>query len=78
MLDDILMSRREERKRSGAFYPAVYTLNGTVTWAGVTDRLDLGAAVDVVSANSYRTDNRAGESTGRASGRTRSGGWRPT
>jgi len=61
MLDDILISRREERKRSGEFYPAVYTLNGAATWAGVTDRLDLGAEVDVVSANSYRTDNRPDE-----------------
>jgi hypothetical protein len=59
MLDDILISRREERKRTGEFYPAVYTINGAATWAGVTDRLDVGAEVDVVSANSYRTDNRA-------------------
>jgi hypothetical protein len=61
MLDDILISRREERKRSGDFYPAVYTINGSATWAGVTDRLDVGMEVDVVSANSYRTDNRADE-----------------
>ena len=61
MLDDILISRRAERKRSGEFYPAVYTVNGSVTWAGLTDALDLGAEVDVVSANAYRTDNRADE-----------------
>lgn len=61
MLDDILISRREERKRSGEFYPAVYTVNGSATWAGVTDRLDVGIEGDVVSTNSYRTDNRADE-----------------
>jgi hypothetical protein len=61
MLDDILISRREERKRTGEFYPAVYTVNGSATWAGVTDRIDVGADIDVVSANSYRTDNRADE-----------------
>jgi hypothetical protein len=61
MLDDVLISRRKERKRSGEFYPAVYTINGSATWAGVTDRLDVGAEVDVVSANSYRTDSRADE-----------------
>jgi hypothetical protein len=57
MLDDILVSRREERKRSGDFYPAIYTTNGSVNWAGITDRIDAGIEVDVVSANSYRTDN---------------------
>ena len=61
MLDDILISRREVRKRSGEFYPAIYTVNGSATWAGVTDQLDLGTEVDVVSANSFRTDNRADE-----------------
>lgn len=61
MLDDVLISRREERRRSGEFYPAIYTVNGSVTWAGVADRLDAGAEVDVVSTNSYRTDNRADE-----------------
>jgi hypothetical protein len=59
MLDDIMLTRRKERKRTGEFYPAVYTATGSATWAGVTDRLDLGLEADVVSANSYRTDNRA-------------------
>lgn len=57
MLDDIIVSRREVRKRNGKFYPAIYTINGSTTWAGVTDQIDIGAEVDVVSTNSYRTDN---------------------
>jgi hypothetical protein len=61
MLDDILPRENEDRKRSGEYYPPIYTINGSVTWAGVTDRLDVGAEVDVISANSYRTDNRADE-----------------
>jgi hypothetical protein len=61
MLDDILVGDNEDRKRSGEYYPPIYTINGSATWAGVTDQLDVGAEVDVVSANSYRTDNRADE-----------------
>ena len=60
-LDDILVSRREERKKNGEFYPAIYTINSSVTWAGVTPRLDLGTELDVVSTNSYRTYDRAQE-----------------
>ena len=61
MLDDILVSRREERKENGRFYPAIYTINSSATWAGVTPRLDLGAELDIVSTNSYRTYDRAQE-----------------
>jgi len=61
MLDDFLLTRREVRKRSGEFYPVIYTINGSAAWAGVTDQLDIGGEVDVVSANSFRTDSRAGE-----------------
>ncbi|MFO8098983.1 MAG: hypothetical protein R6T83_05090 [Salinibacter sp.] len=61
MLDDILVSRREERKENGEFYPAIYTINSSVTWAGVTPRLDVGAELDIVSTNSYRTYDRAEE-----------------
>lgn len=61
MLDDILLTRREERKRTGEFYPAIYTVNGSVTWADVFERVDLGAEVDLVSLNSYRARDRAEE-----------------
>ena len=60
-LDDILVSRREERKENGRFYPAIYTINSSATWAGVTPRLDAGMELDIVSTNSYRTYDRAQE-----------------
>lgn len=55
MIDDFVVEDRKELQEENKFIPTTYTINSSITLAGLTEGMDIGLEADLVSANSYRS-----------------------